>query len=244
MECIIRLWRRQCKGLQLLLLSVLLLQASSWKLPHFCKQLMTKSSANVIIASQLLSLTITLPANAAPEKFFGLQDGRLLKCRTTSNCISSSSVSSLDKYGRPWKYSINTDEQFQKLQDSIKSDPFLKLVEVDSAHLYLHAEAKSAFPPGSTDDLEFLLNDGDKIIKYRSNSREVVSVGGQLVGDAGANRNRLASIQQRLGLEEMDMDDGLASYLKATKSRSFLDQLRISSQPSDINFVDNSVPEN
>ena len=205
--------------------------------------------AKIILASTLVSTPYHFHANAEEQattsnnQFYGLQDGRLQKCKTLSNCISTSSVSSLDKYGRPWKYNDPSSEEFAKLVDIIKADPYLKLAEYEADKLYVHVEAKSAFPVGSIDDIEFLLNDRDKIITYRSNSRDVTVVGGQVVGDGGANRNRLAGIKDKLKVEEMGVSDEVESFMKTTKKRSFLDQLRIASTPNEINFIDNSVPD-
>lgn len=190
---------------------------------------------------------VTFPVHAIesnPSSLnYGLVNDRLLKCKVQSNCISSSSVNSLDKYGRPWSFDKDPEAEFDQLVQVISSDPYLKLVEQDKAKGYLRAEAKSAFPVGGIDDIEFLLNNKEKLITYRSNSRDTVPLGTEIVGDGGANLNRLSSLQFKLGVKEMEMDSETAQYLKLNREMNFLERIRMMSQPNDINFLDNSVPK-
>lgn len=186
-------------------------------------------------------------ADATPASYqasYGIKDGRLLKCNVKSNCVSTTSINSLDKYARPWTYTKPTVDEFNELLNVLRSDPYLKVVEQDNGQFYIRAEAKSGFPPTGVDDIEFLFNEKDNIIAYRGNSREVVVVGtSEVVSDGGAIRNRLSSIQRKLGLKEMGMDAETEAYIKNTNELNFFQQLQKASQPSDINFVDNSVPE-
>lgn len=175
---------------------------------------------------------------------YGLQEGRLRKCKTISNCISTSSINSVEKYGRPWVFSKPGEEEFQQLVGAIKADPFLKLVEQDATKQYLHIEAKSAFPPDGIDDYEFLVNNDDKIISYRGNSRTPVKLGGsQIVGDAGVIRNRLSSIQRKLNVREMAMDTETENFMNSMKKKNIFELIQEASQPNEINFIDNSVPD-
>ena len=217
-----------------------------------------KNAAVIAVAQSLLQLpsngissftTPIAPVNAAETSAsdknvpYGLKKGRLLPCKSESNCISSSSIKSYEKYGRPWSFAGEPDAQFEKLVRTIQSDPYLRLVENDPAAKYARAEAKSAVPPSGVDDVEFLINGADRIITYRSNSRELVRAGMQVVGDAGSNRNRLEGIKRKLGVSEMQMDTETEAYLKETSALGLLQQMRMASEPSEINFVDNSVPE-
>ena len=91
--------------------------------------------------------------------------------------------------------------------------------------------------------MEFLLNVLDNIVTCRSNSRELVYAGTQLIGDAGSNRNRLETVRRRLGWSEMGAEPELAAYLKEVESTNFFQRMQIASQPSEVNFLDDSVPE-
>jgi uncharacterized protein (DUF1499 family) len=120
----------------------------------------------------------TAPAEAAkpmPPMVYGLKKGRLLECRAKSNCISTSSVKSVEKYSRPWEWKdLGVDEEYEEVLGAVRSMQYIKIVEADKERHYIHATAKSAFPPSSLDDVEFLLNPLDKIITYRSNSRYAI----------------------------------------------------------------------
>jgi uncharacterized protein (DUF1499 family) len=231
--------------------SILLL---SFLLPYFALEWNQKllsparKPISFLIASTIPFGLIEIPTDAIAvtpsiQQEYGLQKGRLLKCKAKSNCISTSSINSVEKYAPPWTFSANPTDEYKQLLSIIQSDPFLKLVNQDDESLYIHAEAKSAFPPDGIDDLEFLINQQDKLITYRSNSRNIVYVGTEIVGDAGVNRNRLTQIQRKLQVEEMNYDNEVENYLKENDKLNFFEKLRRASEPSDINFVDNSVPE-
>lgn len=208
----------------------------------------------IVGASLLVGTSIVTPSNVlaadAPQKrtppqVFGLKKGRLLPCRQISNCISTSSINSVEKYSRPWAFSNDAEVEFKDLVNAVQQNSQLKVVEINEDNKYIHATAKSAVPPTGTDDVEFLLNPTDKIIAYRSNSRETVGGGGQIVGDGGSNRNRLESIKRKLGVAEMSSTEGnddYADYVKSMQSRQLFQQMQAASQPNDVNFLDNSVP--
>lgn len=147
----------------------------------------------VFVSSSLYTQpTITHSEGNPPvEQIFGLKKDRLLKCKVSSNCISTSSIESLEKYGRPWSFSKDIDDEFDDIVAVLKSTQFVNVVEANKDKYYIHAEAKSAVPPSGVDDIEFLLNKLDKIIAYRTNSRELVYAGYTMVGDGGSNKNRL-----------------------------------------------------
>lgn len=169
---------------------------------------------------------------------FGLVDGRLLKCERRSNCVSTSSVNLFEKYSKPWYFTQNPEDMYVKLKEILSKDPYLKLVESDGVKHYLHAEAKSAVPPTGTDDLEFLIKDSDHLITYRSNSREIISVGDEVLSDGGSNRNRLRAIQGKIGVQEMNNNNEIDSYMKEVKQRNIFQILQKASEPNEVNFLD------
>jgi len=174
------------------------------------------------------------------EQINGLKKGRLLGCKTRSNCVSTSSINSLEKYGRPWTFATqDADSEFDQLVSVIKAQDYLTLAEADKSKLYIRAEAKSAVPPTGIDDVEFLLNPIDKLITYRTNSRELVFAGTTMVGDGGSNKNRLANLQRKLGVKEMALEDEAED---AMKGNDFFSYQRVANSPSAINLEDNSTP--
>ena len=235
--------------LVLLILIFALCKSSTGRLtPKYNYQLIRNAIKSVSIfgTCSLLSVTAPIVCYGLSTAPYGLQKGRLLPCEARSNCVSTSSIKSLDKYGLPWEYDQESDFQFDALVKAVGKDPYMKIIEQDSSNFYLHAQAKSSFPPTGIDDVEFLLNTQDKLVTYRSNSRDALKAGGTVVGDGGANRNRLESVRQRLGLREMGAEADEEAYLLEAgqkRQRSLLEQLLAASQPSEINFVDNSVPD-
>jgi uncharacterized protein (DUF1499 family) len=189
-------------------------------------------------------------AETSQQQQYGLKKGRLLVCKQKSNCISSSSITSLDgKYGIPWTYNKDTKDVYNELVNTIKSNKLLKLVDTNDENYYVHAEAKSAVPPTGIDDIEFLINPLDKIITYRSNSRELIYAGTDPIPDGGSNRNRLDEIKRSLGVQEMsttgnDAYDEDIKYIKEFDNMNWISRMQVLSQPNAINFEDNSVPEN
>jgi len=201
-----------------------------------------------VINCQLLSSYPNI-ANAEQQQQYGLKKGRLLVCKQKSNCISSSSITSLDgKYGIPWTYNKDPKDEYNELVNIVKSNKLLKLIDTNDDNYYIHAEAKSAVPPTGIDDIEFLLNPIDKIITYRSNSRDLIYAGTDPLPDGGSNKNRLEEVKRALGVKEMstnvnDDDDEDMKYIKEFDNMNFITKMKVLSQPNAINFEDNSVPE-
>ena len=186
----------------------------------------------------------TAPAKVAPA-LFGLKKERLLPCKAASNCISSSSFQSLEHYGKPWSFSESNsaDEEFTQIVNALKSTEFrLKIVDQNDQKRYIRAEARSAIPITGTDDLEFLVNPIDKIITYRTNSREVAMAGPQVITDGGSNKNRLDIIRRKLGVFEMGESEESIKFMAKEQSMGFITKMRRDSTPNEINFIDNSVP--
>ena len=187
---------------------------------------------------------------AAGEQVTGLKNGRLLQCSARSNCVSTSSIKSVDKYSRPWAFEGSADGMFDKIL-AVADQMELRVAEKDKGSLYVHLTAKSAVPPTGVDDVELLINPTDHIITFRSNSREVVFAGTQQVGDRGSNRNRLQSLQRKLGVAEQGVSEYGAEYFQSSSSGLPFDGLLPSAnlfraganEPNDINFLDNTVPE-
>lgn len=204
----------------------------------------SKSFGGFCVALSLSPLIISsISANAADSLPYGLIKGRVQKCKTLSNCISTSSVNSLDKYSRPWEFTGDGDKMYSDLIKVVSDDPYLKLADKDDSLHYLRAEAKSAVPPTGTDDLEFIVNSADHIITYRTNSRDVIVAGvDNVISDAGSNRNRLENIRRKLGVGEMGMTSDVESYMRENEKIPFFQKMQAASMPNELNFLDNKTP--
>jgi uncharacterized protein (DUF1499 family) len=82
--------------------------------------------------------------------------------------------------------------------EGLEGSEGLRVVETDPGRLYVRAEAPSAVPPNSVDDLEFVLLPNDGVVLYRSASRQSLLVYPlqQPVSDGGKIKKRLEKIQQ------------------------------------------------
>ncbi|KAG8459377.1 hypothetical protein KFE25_013013 [Diacronema lutheri] len=142
-------------------------------------------------------------------------DGRLGRCSSNSNCVSTSSVSSPQHFSPPWSFkSAATDDSISErdvrvswrlLNDAIASTPGLTIVESDDAALYLRAESPSSVPPTSVDDLEFALRRSDGLVTYKSETRDTVFVYPlqRPVGCNDCHKKRLAELRTRLGWDDL-----------------------------------------
>jgi uncharacterized protein (DUF1499 family) len=226
---------------------VLLSSSHAYLVPAIGRELRQRVAVSLLTTTLIISPQISqaeVPQGA--QRLNGLQKGRLLQCRTLSNCISTSSVNSLDKYGKPLQYSGSSDEAWAKLKKVLAETQYLNIVEVDEEKKYIRSEGKSAVPPTSTDDVEFLIvqPDTDKLVTYRSNSREVITAGPQtVIGDGGSNRNRLDKIIRNLGWGFMGASKEDDAYIKEMESISFFKKMQRASQPNAINFEDNKPVE-
>jgi uncharacterized protein (DUF1499 family) len=212
-----------------------------------CTTILCTASALMIDLNSYVALADDAAATKPVPQLYGLKKDRLLPCKSKSNCISSSSISSLDHYGKPWAFeSKDGDAEYQQLVGVLESitDFPLNVVDKDATKRYVRVETRSAVPLMGTDDIEFLVNSLDNIITYRSNSREVIMAGPENIGDGGSNRNRLEVIRRKLGVEEMALAatyDEKDLYQEQDKLGLF-GRMNAASMPNEINFLDNTVP--
>lgn len=138
---------------------------------------------------------------------YGLEGGRLAKCRGDVPCISTSSVGNPSKFGPPWSYQPQTDDAdlaWQSLKRAIQSnkDNGIIVESMDGPNdYYLRAEFPSTWK--GIDDIEFRLLKSDALVTYRSASREAIFIYPlQTPINTNKNKTRLEQIRQSLGWEE------------------------------------------
>lgn len=181
-----------------------------------------------LVASLLLgSPDAAFPAQCVDEsnpsytirhcKNIGAQpDGRLRQCSANSNCLSTSSVNSPQHFSPPWSFkSAGADERISErdvrvswslLNDVLASTPGLTIVERDEAKLYIRAEATSAVPPSSIDDIEFALRRDDGLVTYKSETRDTVFVYPvqRPLGCNDCHKKRLLDLRARLNWDDLN----------------------------------------
>jgi len=84
------------------------------------------------------SLNYIEAAVATDKPLYGLQNGRVLTCARQSNCLSTSSVNSIEKYARPWFYGdIGENQAWKSLLQVLSSSDLLNVAEVDDEKFYV-----------------------------------------------------------------------------------------------------------
>ena len=135
-----------------------------------------------VAALVVLSLTSSRPAN------LGVTNGQFAKCPDTPNCVSTQATE--ESHRMPTIPMVgNNDEIVAKIKSVIESEfPRTRLVgEMDN---YLHFEFTSLLFR-FVDDVEFLVDDKQSLVGFRSASRVGYS-------DLGTNRKRMKRITDRL----------------------------------------------
>lgn len=119
------------------------------------------------------------------KKPIGIIDGKFHPCPKSPNCVSTQST---DKKHRmePIQYSSTVDEAKGKIKNVITSFKRTKLIT--ETENYLHFEFRTATFK-FVDDVEFYLDDKEKLIHFRSAARLGWS-------DMGVNRKRMGKIRE------------------------------------------------
>jgi uncharacterized protein (DUF1499 family) len=97
----------------------------------------------------------------------GLKDGKLSPCPDKRNCVCTQDPVEQHRID-PLRYDVTQDEARDKLLGVIRHMERSTLVQVDRD--YIHAEFRSAVFE-FIDDVEFLFDDGAKLIHFRSAAR-------------------------------------------------------------------------
>jgi uncharacterized protein (DUF1499 family) len=140
-----------------------------------------------------LTIVVVVTVGIAAQKYFvpgepgriGLHDGRLSPLPDTPNAVASYAAGAYAQM-EPLTYHDSQTEARERLVAVIEEMPRTKLIDVQPDYVY--ATFRSSFF-GFVDDVEFLLDDAQKIIQFRSASR----LG---YGDIGANKQRMEEIRR------------------------------------------------
>jgi uncharacterized protein (DUF1499 family) len=116
----------------------------------------------------------------------GLTDGRLAPCPDSPNCVSSQSESEYASM-EPIPLTLSAQEAQEKLAAILQGMDRMKIISQKPG--YIHAEASSKIFR-FVDDVEFVIDEADGVIHYRSASR-------MGYGDMNANRERMVEILGR-----------------------------------------------
>jgi len=119
------------------------------------------------------------------KKPIGIIDGKFHPCPKSPNCVSTQSTDEKHRM-EPIQYSSTVDEAKGKIKNIITSFKRTKLIT--ETENYLHFEFRTATFK-FVDDVEFYLDDKEKLIHFRSAARLGWS-------DMGVNRKRMGKIRE------------------------------------------------
>lgn len=122
-----------------------------------------------------------------PPDNLGVTNGRLTDCPQTPNCVCTQ-ADDTDHRMDPIPLTGTAGEMAQRIVAAIGSMPRTQIVRQDDH--YIRAEFRSAVFR-FTDDVEFLIDDENQLVHFRSASRVGHS-------DMGANRKRMEALVERL----------------------------------------------
>jgi uncharacterized protein (DUF1499 family) len=120
------------------------------------------------------------------------------KCSTSSKfpCVSTASVKNLDMYLPPWTFSssqYSATEVMSRLKGALTADPSCQIIQQEG-NQYLKAQAKRSDLFWTVDELEFVINEDDQVVFFRSLATTSDSA------DFGVNKKRLEEVRKRAGI--------------------------------------------
>lgn len=140
-------------------------------------------TAIVLLEGSIIISGGTMFAGKRPTNL-GVNSGKLTPCPASPNCVCSQNQDDLHKIA-PLTYAVSKPEAISKLKAVITDLPRTKIIT--ETEDYIYAEFTTSLMK-FVDDVEFYVDDANKIIHVRSASRLGQS-------DMGVNRNRIETIR-------------------------------------------------
>lgn len=141
-----------------------------------------------IAALLFIAVNFNLTAGAQPTNL-GINNGNLLSCPATPNCVNSQSAATDVAHAiTPLPMTGNMEQTMAKLQKAIESMPRTNIIRANDNYLYVEVSSQLM---RFVDDLEFYLDAPAQKIQVRSAARLGES-------DLGVNRQRIEEIRAKL----------------------------------------------
>jgi len=141
----------------------------------------------VIVGGFLVGRFVAVPQlSQRPDNLGVSDDGLLQDCPRSPNCVNSQTGTGYAEI-EPIHYTGDADDALNRLVGVINGMDRSEIVTQRSN--YIHAEFKSALW-GFIDDVEFYIDDDEKVIHFRSAARLGQS-------DINANRRRMIEVRRR-----------------------------------------------
>lgn len=142
----------------------------------------------IVLAVLYVMARVAVARQPAPTNL-GVTDGQLQPCPDTPNCVSTQAPQNDTEHFMPAvPYTGDANFMMTQLLKVVSAMPRASIVKQEDH--YLHVEFRSRIFR-FVDDVEFYLDDTNKLIHFRSAARL-----GQ--GDMGVNRNRMTAISEQL----------------------------------------------
>jgi uncharacterized protein (DUF1499 family) len=143
----------------------------------------------LIIATLLYIAALVYVAFGVPMPTLGITSSQLQPCPDSPNCVSTqATVTDAEHFMAAIPYTGDTTFVMTQLLKVISATPRSTIIKKDDS--YLHAEFRSRVFR-FVDDVEFYLDDTNKLIHFRSASR----LG---KGDMGVNRKRMTELTEKI----------------------------------------------
>lgn len=120
-----------------------------------------------------------------PPKTLGARDGKLSACPASPNCVSTTATDA-EHAIEPLSYRGSMEEAVQNILATVNKMERTTVIKVEGS--YIHVEYRTKVMR-YVDDVEFLIDDENKVIHFRSASRLGYS-------DLGVNRERMEEFRR------------------------------------------------
>ncbi len=143
----------------------------------------------LVLVTLYVVARIAVARQPAPTNL-GVSGGKLQPCPSTPNCVSSQAPQTDAEHFMPAiSYASDANFMMTQLLKVVSAMPRATIIKQEGN--YLHAEFRSRMF-GFVDDVEFYLDDTNKLVHFRSAARL-----GQ--GDMGVNHKRLIELSEKIG---------------------------------------------
>jgi uncharacterized protein (DUF1499 family) len=143
----------------------------------------------IVLVILFIAARLYIAFGVPAPRNLGVRDGQLLPCPDTPNCVSTQAPNSDAEHFMPAiPYASDASFAMTQILRSVSSMPRATIVKQDDG--YLHAEFRSP-TMGFPDDVEFYIDDANKLIHFRSAARL-----GR--GDMGVNRQRMTELSEKI----------------------------------------------
>lgn len=149
--------------------------------PRTRRRMIAALLAIVIAPTAVLAL---LSGMAKRPENLGVRDGQLAACPETPNCVSTRATAPPHAI-EPIHFMGSGEQAIERLLGIVENQPRATIVTAEGNYLYAEFTSRIF---RFVDDVEFLVDEAEQVIHFRSASRVGRS-------DLGANRQRMESIR-------------------------------------------------